>query len=309
MEIRTLRYFLTTAEELHVGRAAERLGIAQPALSQQIRSLEARLQVRLFNRAHRKITLTDAGRVFLGEAKLLMSASERAVRVTREADRGAFGQLNIGYVGSAIFDPLLQMLLRRFMAAYPNVSLVMHESTPERPLEALSTGYFDIALVRGRIGKLLADVERRPFTSSRLVLALPAGHPFVGRDHVHLQEMRDANFIALNDPPATGLADSLHQACQRAGFIPNIALQAGSVMSVLALVGAGFGVTLVPELPPEFLSSTFVLRPLDDPQAQTEIVLLTRKRIDSAIEGRFIAMANQMIEVQAGLRTGEALLP
>ena len=299
MTPRALRYFVAAAEALHVGRAAEQLGIAQPALSQQIRALEAQLAVRLFRRANRRIELTDAGRIFLAEARRLLIASDRAVRLAREAERGMAGELHVGFSGSVVFDPRLRGLLQRFRAAYPAVTLTMHENAVEPLLESLQEMRLDIAFLRGPIGALPSGVAQESFARTPLVAALPAGHPLAGRSRIAPFALAEEAFIALPDSPGIGLASSLHQLGERAGFSPRIMLRAGSVMSVLGLVGAGLGVSVVPQFAPEFSSSSVVLTPLDDPAAVTDVLLLARTRITSAVERRFLDMVGQAIPAEA----------
>lgn len=295
MESRALRYFIAAAEELHVGRAAEQLGIAQPALSQQIRVLEARLGVRLFHRARRRIELTDAGRLYLREAKALLAASERAVRLARAADRGTAGELDIGYSGSVILEPLLHDVLRQLRSDRPAVTLRMHEGVVQQLLDAFKEDKLDIAFLRGPIGQPPAGIATRLFVRTPLVAALPADHRLAGQSRIAMADLAQEAFIALPDPPGVGLAHSLSALAERAGFTPRIALTAGSVMSILGLVGAGLGVSIVPDLPTP-ASSSVLLRPLDDAQSFTDVLLLTRSTIRSAVEKRFIAMAQEAVQ-------------
>jgi len=296
MESRALRYFIAAAEELHVGRAAEQLGIAQPALSQQIRILETRLGVKLFHRARRRIELTDAGHLYLREAKALIAASERAVRLARAADRGTAGELDVGYSGSVILEPRLHGVLRRFRSGSPDVTLTMHEGAVQPLLDDLKDDRLDIAFLRGPIGPLPHGIVAQPFLRGALVAALPADHRLAGQSRVAMAELESDGFVALLDPPGVGLAHSLNLLAERAGFAPRIALRAGSVMSVLGLVGAGFGVSVVPDQPVP-TSSSVVLRPLDDPEPYSEVLLLSRSTVLSAVQKRFIAIA------QAAART------
>jgi DNA-binding transcriptional LysR family regulator len=296
MNTRTLRYFVATAEALHVGRAAEQLGVAQPALSQQIRVLEAQLGVQLFHRAHRRIELTDAGKVFLAEARQLLTASDRATRLARDAARGAAGELHVGYTGSVVFEPRLRRVLRRFQSAYPAVTLNMHEHTVEGLLAALQDMRLDIAFLRGPVSAMPAGVDSTVYSTSPLMAALPADHRLAAESSIDPKALADEGFITLLDSPGYGLADSLRFLGERAGFAPRIVLKAGSVMSVLGLVGAGLGVSIIPEFPLEFSSSSFVLRPLDDAEATTQMLLATRSRITSAIERRFLQTVKEAAE-------------
>lgn len=292
MNFRALSYFVASAETLHISRAAEQLGIAQPALSQQIKSLEAELGVRLFHRTNRRVELTDAGRVFLAEARQILSASDHAVRLAREAGQGNAGELNIGYNGSVIFEPLLHRLLTRFRSSYPNVTLAMHEERVEPLLETFHEGKLDIAFVRGPIGSLPPGINKTSFVRSPLVAALPADHALASHTPIPVRELAEEAFIALMDPPGVGLAHSLYQLGESAGFTPKVALRAGSVMSVLGLVGAGLGISVIPRLALEFSSSSFVLRELDNPEAETEVLMLARNRVSSPVENRFLKMVH-----------------
>ncbi len=291
---RALQSFVVAADLLHVGRAAERLGIAQPALSQQIRVLEAQIGARLFHRAHRRIELTEAGRVFLPEARRLLAASDRAVQLARQAERGTAGELHIGYSGSVVFEPRLRGLLQRFRAAYPEVTLAMHENAVEPLLDDLQEMRLDIGFLRGPIGVIPAGISQARFVSSPLVVALPVGHRLARQDRIQPQMLSEESFIALPDSAGIGLADSLHRLGERAGFSPIVMLRAGSVASVLGLVGAGLGVSLIPQCSSEFTLSSVVLRELDDPAAVTEVLLLARIDMISRVERRFLDLVGQI---------------
>ncbi len=290
---RSLAYFIAAAESLHMGRAAESLGIAQSALSQQIKSLETRLAVRLFDRAHRRIALTEAGALFLEEAKQLLAASARAVRRAREVDQGTAGELHIGYTGSVIFEPLLREWLLRFRSAFPDVVLTMHESAVQQQIDALQDDRLDLALLRGPVAALPAGIGHRVFAPSPLVVALPFAHRLAAAHTVMPADLARETFVGFPDPPGVGLGHSLQLLAARAGFTPHIALHAGSVMSALGLVSAGLGISVIPHLPLQFTSPSVALRPIDDPDARTAVHLLTRTRITSAVARRFAALANR----------------
>lgn len=291
MQLRLLRYFIIAAEELHIGRAAERIGIAQPALSQQIKSLEARLQVQLFERAHRKIELTAPGRLFLGEARKLVANADRAIRMVRAGARGLAGELHIGYVGSVIFEPLVSRFLRGFVSSNPDVQLKMHEAPPSAQLEAIGDGHFDIAFVRGPVEPIPTSLDAQVFARTRLVVALPEDHALARQPVIASADLRDESFISLLDPPGMGLAYSLELFCARAGFPARIGVQAGGVLSAIGLVGAGFGVTLVPQFAASSAFPNVVLRQLEDLEAWTEILLVTKHGINSEVERSFIRAA------------------
>ena len=171
----------------------------------------------------------------------------------------------------------------------------------QQVLDALKDDKLDIAFLRGPIGATPAGITAQPFVATPLVAALPADHRLAGESRVAMADLAEEPFIVLPDPPGVGLAHSLNDLAERAGFTPRIALTAGSVMSVLGLVGAGLGVSIVPDLPVP-ASSNVALRALDDIQPSTEIVLLTRSNIVSAVEKRFIAMAQAAGRGNAGAR-------
>jgi DNA-binding transcriptional LysR family regulator len=291
MQLRSLRYFIIAAEELHVGRAAERLGIAQPALSQQIKSLEARLQVELFERAHRKIELTAPGRLFLREARKLVADADRAIRMVRAGARGMAGELHIGYVGSVIYEPRITCFLRGFLSANPDVQLMMHEGPPQEQMDAIANGTFDVALVRGPVEPVPVGMETRLFSRTRLVVALPTDHALARKSVISSEDLRDERFISLLDPTGIGLAYSLDLFCARAAFTPRIGLQAGGVLSAIGLVGAGFGVTLVPQFSAPAVFPHVVFRDLQDPDAWTEIILVTKLGLSSELAKSFMQAA------------------
>jgi DNA-binding transcriptional LysR family regulator len=303
MDINALRHFIVTANALHFGRAAEELGIAQPALSQRIKAIEARLQVRLFDRSNRKISLTEAGRVFLPEAKQLVAEADRAVRLARNAERGTAGDLHIGYSGSVIFEPKLGHLLRRFRDAYPDISVLMQENAVQEQLEALQARKLDIALLRGPLGSIYPGVMGLAFGRSRLAVAIPPGHPLASQSAVTMGDMRSEAFIALLDPPGIGVGHILNQLFERADITPRVILRVSSLLSVLGLVGAGLGLGIVPELPLQIASPAFVLRPLKESDAWNEILLATLRRGTPSVAKRFIAIARDLIQEEAAAST------
>lgn len=297
-EPRTLRYFIATAEDLHMGQASKRLGIAQPALSQQILALEARLGLQLFIRANRRIRLTEAGKVFLVEARHVVAASERAIRLARDASRGVAGELHIGYSASAIFEPLLSQLLRRFRKTYPQVALVLHEASVKEQLNGLRAERLDIAFLRGPLDLESDEFAVQVYLKSKLRLALAADHPLAKKAKLSLNAIKDDPFITFPDPPGMGLGHSHRLLFSDYGIMPDLMLQAGDVMSVLALVGAGLGVSIVPELPQPFLMSSVVLRPFTKTDAYTEVLMATRKLVTQESLTRFVDLATDVIGVQ-----------
>jgi len=249
MELRHLRYFVAVAEEAHVTRAAQRLGIQQPPLSQQIRALEAELETSLFHRKPRGVELTQAGAAFLVEARAILARVEEARDAARRAARGEAGRIGVGFTSSASFHSLVPRTIRAFREAHPLVSLNLEEGGTPELVEALRRERLDVAFVRSPIGGgegLVVD----PVLAEPMAAALPAGHRLTSGSataRLDLAELAAETFILYRRPLGPGLYDTIIAACQRAGFSPQIGQEAPRMLATLSLVAAGFGVTLVPD--------------------------------------------------------------
>lgn len=291
MDFIALRYFLTAARLLHFGQAADALGIAQPALSQRIKSLETRLRVKLFDRTKRSVRLTEAGKVFVVEAEHLLSQADLAVRITRAAAQGTAGELRIGYGGSVIFEPKVCALLQAFQTAYPDVSVLMHECKVEEQLEGVKAGRLDVSLLWGPLGPGFPELRELVFLRASMSVVLPRDHPLAVKPLLHLEELRNEAFIALTDPPGRGIAHVVDQIFAVSELSPRIVLRVNSLLSVLGLAGAGIGLGIVPMLPVGIISPSFVQRPLAGTADCNEILIaMSRSRI-SELTQNFIEMA------------------
>jgi DNA-binding transcriptional LysR family regulator len=240
LDLRLVQYFVAVAEELHFGRAAERLHIAQPSLSHQIRRLEGQLGVRLLDRTSRRVELTDAGRALLSEGRRLLTQSERTVRLVRSASTEC---LTIGFYGSAA-SALLPSLLRSFSETHPNVDVSVRELLLDR-LDELLVGGVDVAFTRLLPGQ--AEVELEIIAREPRVVALPISHPLAQRRELRFGDLRHEGFITNptvepSAPPTRWLAEQA-----RHGLPGRVAAQASSVQEILTLVAAGRGVCLVPQ--------------------------------------------------------------
>jgi DNA-binding transcriptional LysR family regulator len=248
MELRHLRYFVAVAEEGHVTRAAERLGIQQPPLSQQIRALEAELDTRLFRRKPRGVDLTPAGEALLREARAILVRVEHASAAARRAARGESGRIGIGFTSSASLHPFVPRTIRAFREANPLVGLSLDEGGTAELVEALRAERIDAAFVRSPIGAA-AGIVVDALMDEEMVAALPAGHELggAGTAPLPLAALDGETFILYRRPLGPGLYDAIIAACQRAGFSPQIGQEAPRMLSTLSLVAAGLGVTLVPD--------------------------------------------------------------
>jgi DNA-binding transcriptional LysR family regulator len=248
MELRHLRYFVAVAEEGHVTRAAARLGIQQPPLSQQIRALETELEVQLFHRKPRGVELTPAGEALLAEARIVLNGAEHAITAARRAARGEAGRLGLGFTSSASFHPLVPRLIREFREASPLVSLTLEEAGTAELVDGLRAERIDAAFVRSPIGPA-ADLTIRSVLEEEMVAVLPAGHRLAASTttaRLPLIALESETFILYRRPLGPGLYDAIIAACQRAGYSPRIGQEAPRMLATLSLVAAGLGITLIP---------------------------------------------------------------
>ena len=291
MELRHLRYFVAVAEEGHITRAAERLGIQQPPLSQQIQALERELEAQLFRRKPRGVELTPAGEALLVEARAILARADEAIAATKRAAQGETGRIGIGFTSSASFHPFVPRVIRAFREAFPLVALALEESGTTELVEALRKQTIDAAFVRSPVGES-ADLFVRPLLEERMVAALPSGHMLTAvLEPLPLAALADETFILYRRPVGPGLHDAIIAACDRAGFSPKIGQEAPRMMSTLSLVAAGLGVTVVPASMGRLEAEGVVYRAID-PAAQLTAPLNLAYRRDeiSAAVRRFIGL-------------------
>ncbi|HIK40782.1 LysR family transcriptional regulator [Thermoleptolyngbya sp. M55_K2018_002] len=291
MELRHLRYFITVAEELHFGRAAARLHMAQPPLSQQIRQLEGELGFQLFYRTKRSVQLTEAGAVFLAECRRIMQQLDQAVQLGQQVSRGERGQLVIGFVSSAAYS-VLPTLLRGFRAAAPDVSLELHELTTDQQVQWLRDRRMDVGLVRPPVNE--PDFCLMPLCEEPLVVALPQQHPLAQQPSVSLKDLAGKPFILFPRPLAPGLYDQIISLCQQGGFSPAIVQEAIQMQTIISLVAAEIGVAIVPLSLQNLQRTGVVYRELQEPTPKAAIALLTRQPDPSPTVQRFLAIAQKI---------------
>jgi LysR family transcriptional regulator, benzoate and cis,cis-muconate-responsive activator of ben and cat genes len=244
MDLRHLRYFVAVAEELSFTRAAERLHIAQPPLSQQVRQLEEELGVTLLERGARPLRLTEAGLVLLDRARSLLATLEVAVADTRRAGRGQTGKLAVGFAGSAMYV-ILPDVIGAFRDACPDVELVLDEMLASEIAEALRQRRIDVGFARPPLSQEEAFAQYL-LLEEPYVAALPKRHAFAGRVEVALAQLADEPFVAYPANPGPSVTDLVISACKAAGFVPRIVQEVLHLQTAVSLVAAGVGVTLVP---------------------------------------------------------------
>jgi DNA-binding transcriptional LysR family regulator len=285
MELRHLRYFVAVAEELHFSRAAARLHIAQPPLSQQIRHLEHELGVTLFFRTRRRVELTDAGRAFLEESRRLLAQAERAARIARRAGGGEVGQLSIAFVPSADLD-LLPRVLRVWHARFPDVELELQTLLPAAQLEGIAGGRVHVGLLRLPVA-VGRDLVVEPLQSEPLVAALPLRHRLARRSRVRLADLAGETILLFQRHVAPGYYDLLTSACLAAGFTPRV-FHPGSLQTNLALISAGLGVSLLPASIRNLRRAGVVYRPLAPPVPEVSLAIAYRRDERSAVVPAFV---------------------
>ena len=296
MELRHLRYFVAVAEEGHVTRAAERLGIQQPPLSQQIRALETELEVQLFRRKPRGVELTQAGEALLGEAREILDRVAHATAATRRTARGEAGRIGLGFTSSASFHPLVPRVIRAFREAHPLVALSLEEGGTAELVKSLRSERIDAAFVRSPIGPA-AELTVHSVLDEEMVVALPAGHRLAGgaaASRMSLAEFGAETFILYRRPLGPGLYDAIIAACQRAGYSPQIGQEAPRMLSTLSLVAAGLGVTLIPASMQRLRVNGLAYRRLDSGTGLVAPLNLACRRGESAAATRrFIALVRR----------------
>ena len=243
VEIKHLRSFVTLAEELHFGRAAQRLSIVQPALSMQIKMLEEELGVRLFERNRHSVTLTEVGTLFLPEARATLYQSAHAADVARACGRGEIGRVRLGFV-SSVLPELLPSLIRSLHARFPRIELELKDMPGPDQAVALKNGQLDFGLMR--LPAAIPGIQTREVLQETFIVALPGDHPLVACDTLHPTNLDQLPVFILARRYAPGFYDELMQAVTRQGGQLQIAAELGEFTTMLALVSAGLGVGLLP---------------------------------------------------------------
>lgn len=301
MELRHIRYFMAVAEEGNFTRAAARLGIGQPPLSQQIRDLETEIGVALFHRVPRGAELTAAGQAFLEGVQSLPDQARNAAEAARRTARGEIGSLRIGFTGSAAFNPLVPGLIRAYRRLAPTVDLTLEESNSNVLAAALRDNTLDIAFLRpSAISE--EGLRFRLLAEEAMVAAVPAGHDLAvhAREGLALADMADEPFILTPRQLGPSLYDTIVEACRQAGFTPKAGQPAPQIASVLSLVAAEFGVALVPASMRDAMNHAVVFLDLLAPAPVAALALATRRGDRSpAVSALLELVASRPLEASA----------
>lgn len=292
MELRHLRYFVTVAEELHFGRAALRLNIAQPPLSQQIRQLEQELGFPLLFRNKQRVELTEAGKVFLEEVRLTLAQVQKAFDSAERAHRGTTGKLDIGFVGSTTYN--IVPLLQNYRLRFPSVNLMLHQLKTANQLQALHDGRIHLGIVRTPVESpfLTSKVIQR----ERFVVALPQAHPLANHKKIRMQDLINEDFIVSSRNNGSIYHDAVIHLCYQAGYRPKITLEAPEILTIVAFVSAGMGVALVPDSFRNQQNKGVIYQELVGVDATLEMSLVWRKDEKSQVLEEFLNFVQQETE-------------
>ncbi|UKO99053.1 LysR substrate-binding domain-containing protein [Nostoc sp. UHCC 0870] len=293
IEIRHLRYFIAVAEELNFSRAAERLNIAQPPLSQQIQALEAELRLQLFERHRRPLRLTSAGNVFLKEARLVLTTLEKAVISARQASLGEIGSLIVA-VNSTIANSVLPEILRTFRDRYPQVRLILREVMSSQQSQQLHNSQidvgFDCLLSNGDTGLSSLEILQEP-----IVIALPENHPLAKQPEISLKALVDEPFVLPSPDVVLSYGQIIELYQEEVGLPPKVVQEATWLITVLSLVAGGVGVTLLPANAQNLQRTGVVYRPIQGKNLTRPIAAVWRSDDMSVILQNFLQVIKDVV--------------
>lgn len=291
MELRHIRYFLAVAEEGNFTRAAARLGIGQPPLSQQIRDLETEIGALLFHRVPHGAELTAAGMAFLSGAKAALAAAEKARLAAQSANRGETGRLSLGFTASSAFNPIVSTTIRRFQARWPDVQLSLTEMNTLGLMQKLEHGELDATFFRPGLDDP-DGVRLKRLPDEPMVVALPASHALAKRKTLPLALLAKEPFILFPRLVGLSLYDDVVRACREAGFELKVAQEAPQISSVVNLVAADLGVSIVPASISQIKLAGVAYRPIEGPPAVARLALAVLRSKRSPVTENLMSLLN-----------------
>jgi len=285
MELRQLRYFIAVADALHFTRAAELLHVAQPALSHQIRQLEEEIGAVLLERTNRMVRLTPAGEAFRERARMALDQASRAAVDAAHIEQGRAGRISLGFVSSAVFS-VLPELLRRFRRAVPNAEVELRELEPSEQLAAIRNDHLDLGILHAALKD--PDLDSIVLARESLIVALPESHPAAKLRKVPLRQLAAETIFVPKSHAAAGFHEVVMTACREAGFVPASTQTTKLLLTAVCLVRGRLGVALVPASFREMLRIRgVVFRPLAGPSVEAELIAVWRRDNPSALMRRF----------------------
>lgn len=286
MELRHLRSFIAVADELNFRRAADKLHLAQPALSAQIKALEDRLDVKLFERTTRTVKLTHAGRVLRDEARAVLDVADRAAHRTRKAEEGLVGTLRLGVIAPAM-NPSLATILRDFRKRFPGVQLNIFDLTSPEQIDRLRNGELDAGLLRPPTG--FPELESAYVSQAEQVLALPADHRLAKKKRLTWADFDGESLVLVQPSMQHSYYDPFFEACAKAGAKPGATQYANDIETKLWLISAGFGMAPTVSTLASVKRPGLAFRPLPSKLPVVETVLAWRRNDDSPVLTNFRA--------------------
>lgn len=284
MELRQVKYFLEVAEFLHFGKAADKIGITQPALSQQIKLLEEELGGKLFHRTKQKVYLTEAGRVFYKHAQLLIKHAAEMIEITRKTFSGNYGNIKIGFVESATLD-ILPKIMEKFYKSYPEVNAVLQHAHTEKQIELFASNHLDVGIMGFPPNSDKLDfyvLKTEPYW-----VALPPQHHLCEKELLDIKELANEKFITTNREVGKVYYDKMIQICLEAGFSPNIAQQANEMQTILSFVSFNRGIALIHESA-QMIRNDVIYKPLTGISTYAYKPSLVWKKGPSSIVKNFV---------------------
>jgi len=293
MELRHLRYFVAVAEECHFGRAAARLHIAQPPLSQQIKQLEAELGVQLLVRSTRRVELTSAGERYLTRALELLTAVDAAGEEARRVATGKVGHVTIGFTGTATYE-LLPILSKALRTELPGVAVDLRgEMLTPSQTEALINGRLDVGLLRPPVGDV--DIVTRILRREPLIAALPDGHRLAGATHVAIEDLRHETLVGYPSQHRSVIHDAVQDACRAAGFRAH-PTEVAETSTLISFVAAGLGVALVPRSVQHLHITGATYRPLTGAPPTVALAVATRRDESDPAVQRAVEVVTRLVD-------------
>lgn len=302
MELRRLRYFVVVAEELSFNRAAKRLHISQPPLSNQIKQLEEELGVLLFKRSSRGVRLTDAGELLLEEARRIFIQLEQTARMVERVGSGKTGRLSLGFVPSAT-NEVLPPVLYRFQRGFPDVELFLHEMMPDQVVRRLHGRQIDVGFFYLPFDD--SALAFRPVSREPLVVALSETHPSANEPEIDLRTLEREPFILPMRYEMPGLYGQVTEVCRQAGFTPRaVQKDVWLMQTIVGLVAGGIGVALVPASLRNFRRKGVVYKTVRDLSPKVEMGMAWRRNDPSAVLGAFLDVVGEVVPLAQGEREG-----
>ncbi|RXH02179.1 LysR family transcriptional regulator [Bradyrhizobium vignae] len=300
MEFRHLRYFVAVAEELSFTRAAERLGISQPPLSAQIRQLEQELGSQLLIRRVRGMELTNAGKVLLEEARLILKQVAATKTSVRQRARAETGRLILGSSGGTYFYPLIPQIIQEYGKRYPDITLIPQASNTAQLTARLRTGNIDVAVLRSPIGGR-SGLVLEPLGSEDSVVALPKSHKLGRLESVPLALLSKEVFVFYPRELNPDNYDAVIAACRAAGYNPILGQQAPQTVAILPLVAAGLGISIVPRSATKLLSTDITYVPIEGHVLRSDLCLARRSRDASRAARDFVLLARSLVRAKGAM--------